>query len=109
VISFLDGPAAGQTLALRSAPPFLRVVEKRTLVDSEWDALDQPGDVAHEDELVHVYRRVGEASWAFLDFRPSRGRSGRYAIAEYEHMPIATERLRDNGPWSVWLAQMGAA
>jgi len=83
LIRFLDGPAEGVTLFLRSAPEVLRVVRAE---DGTWDALDQPGDEPRPGETVFVYRREGRGGVAMVDFaRGSKHRSGAYASGRYRH------------------------
>lgn len=63
MIRFLDGPAEGVALALRSAPERLRVVLN---ADGRWDALDQPEDEPKPGETVFWYRSEGAAGVVHL-------------------------------------------
>jgi hypothetical protein len=98
VIRILDGPAAGQVLALRRAPLYLRLV--RT-VGGDWDALDQREDQCSADELPHAYERIGEASTVHV--RMSRG-SGWYQVAEYRAIVDQPDEatMRSNQRWRDW-------
>ncbi len=105
MVKFLDGPAAGESLMLRAAPEFLRVVHSpRRKPGNQWDALDQPGDEVAGGETVYAYRRVGNPTRMHLKMSP-RSASGWYAMAEYrvvEDQPSeATMRYR--GLWMVWV------
>lgn len=102
MIELLDGPAGGHTLALRSAPHFLRVV-----IDShgDVDALDQPEDEPGDDETIHIY--VMEAgSWIQVFVRPG----GRYESGRYRHLPIEhADELRSRADWASWCEDHGNA
>src|SRR5437660_1219073 len=101
---FDDGPAAGQTLMLRRAPPFLRVVQTPA---GQWDALDELHDTPAPDEVVVAYKRVGPAGSVHIDgIDPkTRRRFGRwFAIARYvvcDPQP-AEAVLRSTAEWRVW-------
>lgn len=103
MVSFINGPAAGQILAIRRAPLLLRVVHNGT----DWDALDHPADTPSPNETIHVYERVGEASSAHVCSR-SRGRSlsGWYAVATYRHFPEQPPDadVRTLAAWDRWNA-----
>jgi len=101
MISFLDGPAAGITLQLRSAPDLLRVV----IHGVEFDALDQPKDVPRAEEQIVVYRRLGLATTYHLCARgKERHRSGWYSQAEYVlHDRQPDDAIaRDTEAWQAW-------
>ncbi len=103
---FLDGPAAGQSLMLRAAPEFLRVVHSpRRKGDDQWDALDQPGDEPKRGESVYAYRRVGKAGTIHLMAQP-RSASGWYATATYRVIEVQpdAETLGDGARWKAWCA-----
>lgn len=102
----LDGPGAGLTFDLRSAPTFLRAVQSPL----KWDALDQPDDTPAPDEHVHVYRQV-EGTWTQVHVRAARrSASGCWEAADYVHVPDApVEELRDNARWRAWVVLMHAA
>jgi hypothetical protein len=95
MVSFVDGPLADTTLMLRRAPLFLRAV---TDAAGKADALDQVDDVPAGDELVHVYRRRGDASVVCI--RPG----GCYAMASYVYVPDAFgDELYDTDGWRRWV------
>jgi hypothetical protein len=101
VITFKGGPAAGQVLALRRAPLFLRVTHAR----EAFDALDQLDDTPAEGEQLYAYRRVGEAGSVHLCVRgKNRGASGRYAVAAYEAVEPQPDdaTMRSTGAWRDW-------
>lgn len=114
MVSLLDGPAEGQTLTLRRAPVYLRVVrdpmapENNKLVKRakdkrlEWDALDQLEDEPADGEEIYVYRRVSDQGPVHICTIP-RSRSGWYRMAEYRHVPdVDGEDLRDTVAWRRW-------
>lgn len=102
MVSFADGPVAGQTLALRRAPIYLRAVVDET--DGSVNALDQLDDTPGPSERVHVYRRVSYGGPVHVcDRGRGQGRSGWYVIARYEHMPeVDGEALRLTEAWWDW-------
>lgn len=75
---FLNGPASGQKLMLKTSPPKLRVVEDR----GKWDALDLPTDEPRPGETIHRYRLVRITGNIHINSRGGRG--GFYPMAEYE-------------------------
>lgn len=80
--TFLDGPAAGVTLALASAPTVLRVVRDR--VTGQWDGLDQDHDKPKPTEEIFYYRREGPLAGLAC----SRGKGGGcFPIAKYRFDP----------------------
>ena len=103
MMQLIDGPAMG-TYMVRRAPDYLRaVVDKR----GRTDVLDLPADRPTDSEVVHVYRRIGEASQIHLSMA-NRRQSGFYVRAEYEWMPdVPGERLRENTAWRAWCAEGG--
>jgi hypothetical protein len=107
VSTFVDGPAAGVTLMFSRGPLFLRVVRG----PNGWDVLDQLDDAPADDEIVYVYRRVGDCRAAHLLYRGrGKNRSGWYEFADYEHIPdVDGEQLRDNGVWQAWAKERAAA
>lgn len=76
--TFIDGPAKGQHLLLKSSPPELTVVVDAT---GKWDALDQPGDSARPGERTFQYLRDGEP--VFIHINRGRGQGGLYSMARY--------------------------
>jgi hypothetical protein len=100
-IQFHDGPARGQHLMLRSAPLALRVVESSR---GNFDALDQPEDVANPQEKIHVYHRMGPATWMHIRAakRSDGGRfwSGTYRL--FDEQP-ADALIRARPDWLNWL------
>jgi hypothetical protein len=103
VISFTDGPADGVTLALRTAPVFLRVTRSTS---GKWDALDLRDDVAKPSETIFVYARVGEASGVRICARGRGGSAirGWWANATYQHVPgVEGELVRSNAAWQRWV------
>lgn len=102
MITFHDGPAAGQGLTLARAPLFLRVTHGPT----GWDGLDQFSDKPRADERIHVYRRVTKPVMVHILRRPKG--SGWYAMAEYRYVQDQPEELtmRRTERWQQWcLAQ----
>lgn len=106
---FLDGPAAGLEMDLRTCPTMLRLVQS-TDPDMPfarrrrggWDALDQPDDVpnAHELRLL-VYRLVAGTNGVVF-VRPG----GRFEYGDYTHVeglahPLL-EAFRDRDTFRTW-------
>lgn len=96
---FLDGPAKGVMLALKSSPLFLRVVSSAPC--PKWDALDQPGDHPAVGESITVYRLVAARGFAHVRMR---GGAGFYPISEYR---VITEQPPDDhvhssSAWRNW-------
>jgi hypothetical protein len=103
MVRFLDGPAGGQMLMLRRAPIYLRVTFDG--VWRKWDACDQVDDIVSAGETVWVYKRLGAASVAFLDWvERGRRRGGRFAFGTYQLVVDAPdeETVRDNERWQAW-------
>ena len=105
MIRFIDGPAAGQILALRRAPIMLRVVGCVRSSKQCWDALDQLGDTAQRDEQVYLYRLTARPTWYHI--RAARGKSGFYWRGDYEFLQDqpSNEVLRDNASYDSWLIE----
>lgn len=105
MVSFLDGPAAGQSLALRRAPKLLRVVRGR---GGAWDALDQLDDEPKRTEQIYVYLRQEDPkpTWIHLCMRP-RSASGTYWTADYRYLPEqpADSQIRGTAAWRSWVTQ----
>lgn len=98
---FIDGPAAGQTLMLKRAPVFLRVVQ-----GEKWDALDQPDDEPLENETVYAYQLAEAPGHVHLSTRGQNGKRGGgfYPLANYklcEEQPTKTEMIV-TGDWRAW-------
>ncbi len=103
MITFLDGPAAGQTLTLQRTPVLLRVVH----VGENVDALDQLDDLASSNESITVYRMTDAPSHCHVDYRdPKTGRRrGEWRrMATYAVLPEQPDdaTLRDNEAWKAW-------
>ena len=104
---FDDGLAKGKGLTLRRSPVFLRVTEK----DGEFDALDQLDDQPAPGETIHVYLRVGEPGFCFVDGTDKQGRRTGYRCAFahyrlYDPQPIREEAW-DTSLWREWCAEQG--
>ena len=97
--TFVDGPAAGRTLALQRAPIYLRLVYG---LDGKWDALDQVDDQPDPGETVHVYRRTKYTGKALVRLGGRLGCVWMH-LADYRWMAeIDGETLRDNPTWQAW-------
>jgi hypothetical protein len=99
--TFEDGPAKGQTLMLKRAAVFLRVVES----NGTWDALDQLDDTPKPEEKIYAYQIIGKPGMMHLN--RGGGRSGWYAIASYRLIspqPSDTE-MRSTDAWWDWTEQ----
>ena len=98
--TFIDGPAKGQTLMLRRAPLYLRVV--RHSITGEWDALDQIKDRPAVHEEVTVYERREVQGTVHINY--GGGKGGWYQRAVYELAPTQPETaiVRENARWQSW-------
>jgi len=110
VIKFLDGPAAGQCLALRRAPIFLRVVVNRYGDKKTWDALDQLGDTPKAGEDIFAYRLASQPRHMHLCRSPRR-LSGYYAMADYRFVGQQPDdaTLRNADKWRAWCIEQAKA
>ena len=102
MISFIDGPAEGQTLSLKRAPIFLRVV-KEDLQSGKWDALDQLDDEPTAGEKIYAYiNNEFKPGWVHLN--RGHGRSGFYPIASYKFIDPqpADAEMRTTSAWAAW-------
>lgn len=100
--TFIDGPAQGTRLSLRTAPHFLRVV-----IDAhgDVDALDQPEDELADDETVYVYV-LQAGTWGQVFVRPG----GRYEHGTYRYLPLEQAgELATRADWVAWCEQHGNA
>lgn len=97
MISFLDGPAHGESLNLRRAPVMLRVVHGHG-----WDALDMPDDEPRSNESVWVYVQVGTPMVGHI--RASRKElRGAFASATYRLLPVQPSPFYlSNEQWGLW-------
>lgn len=106
MMRFLDGPAAGVTLAIRRAPCMLRLVQTP---EGDWDALDQLDDVAHPTEKIVVYRWRAKPSAVHLNCGRGKNRSagGFYPFGDYVFMPDqpGDAITRDNAAWEAWCVE----
>lgn len=96
---FEDGPAKGQTLMLRRATRFLRVVE----ADGKFDGLDQLEDTPAANEKIYAYQITGHHCMCHI--RADKGRSGFYQMCTFklvENQPTDSE-MRDNEAWAKWV------
>ncbi len=96
--TFIDGPAKGQTLMLKRALMFLRVVNE----GKKWDALDQPGDVPELSESLHAYQLTERPLMAHLNM--GRGRGGFYPLSSYKLVQVQPTDavMRDQAKWRQW-------
>lgn len=104
--TFLNGPAAGKTLALQRAPLLMRVVIGAY---GEVDALDFLGDTPSDHETIHVYRRLAKPIRYHLNRTGQRG--GWYQMARYELNPAqpAEWQARETGAWQQWCREQTGA
>ncbi len=107
MVKFQDGPAAGETLALRRVPKVLRVVCKRERCGrlNNWDALNELEDEPESSESIFVYIRrddLGVSKYHLL-LNPRR-LSGWYFNASYSFLAVqpADEIMRDTAKWRTW-------
>lgn len=99
--TFEFGPAHGQTLLLKRAPFFLRVVRTPA---GKFDALDQLNDQPDAQETITVYRKLSESGWVHVCGRGGGAVSGRFVIARYRlhgEQP-ADETARSVREWRKW-------
>jgi len=97
--TFKDGPAKGQTLMLRRAAMFLRVVQDP---NGEWDALDQLGDTPKPGERLYAYKITFPVHMAH--YCMGGGRGGMYPVASYSLVePQPTDQqMRTEPQWDAW-------
>lgn len=103
MISFIGGPADGETLFIRRSPVFLRVV---IAPDGSVDALDRLEDDPEPGEGIHVYRRREKPSVCHIRFGgKSKTASGWYPVATYYHSEDQPEddADRDREEWRAWV------
>jgi hypothetical protein len=102
---FLDGPAAGQLLPLRTCPQFLRVV-----VDpiGKVDVLDQPEDFPRDNETIFAYRMVENTFRRVWVRAQKREASGAYDSGDYKLIvPQPSEpALLSRGLWVDWVKNL---
>ena len=107
MVTFLDGPAAGQSLHLARTPILLRVTHDPQA--DRWDALDQLEDQPTESERIYVYELATEPSRVFVDYRDGRGRRGMSMLhASYRLVrscPPPTEMQARHG-WFEWCTEV---
>lgn len=99
MITFLDGPAAGRTLAVRRAKFFLRV----TFDGKKWDCLNEMWDEAAAAEKLFVYILTEKPTAVHIKGR-TRADSGWYAMARYRFLARqpADADIRANANWRRW-------
>jgi hypothetical protein len=102
MVTFLDGPAEGESLALRRIPVLLRVVRSRT---GNWDALDQLDDEPKPTETITIYRRRDDLEVSKYHVRSRcRCESGFYWTASYSVLPEqpTDDQVRATSSWRAW-------
>ena len=102
--NFIDGPAKGQTLMLRRAPFFLRVVRDDTHAQSpKWDALDAPTDTPLRSESVYAYQLTAKPGYVHLNTgcKPGGGvyRPGSYKLCAEQPTSYEARNVR---AWQQW-------
>lgn len=105
MITFVDGPAAGQILNLARAPLYLRVVRDAALT---FDALDQLEDQPRKGETILVYQLTGKPGAMHIYARGKGARSGWFRTGTYKLVTIQPkdEEVRTTENWRRWtLAQ----
>lgn len=105
MISFEDGPAAGQQMELTRAPIMLRVV--CDAAGGGWAALSQLDDTPNDDETIHVYRLADRPTWVHLDGvnKETGRRFGKTVwVGRYRLLPDqpGDEHTRTNEAWAAW-------
>lgn len=105
MMRLVDGPAAGETLAIRRAPILLRVAKNTLARNKErvWDALNDLEDVAKPHETLHLYMLMAKPQMVHLKMANRRA-SGFYAMGFYKFLPEQPDdaTMRDNAKWSAW-------
>lgn len=106
---FLDGMAEGQTLMLKRAPFFLRVV----MHAGKFDALDQLDDEPAPNEAAIVYLRQPGAQASAIHLNVGRGKAGGgwFTRADYRLSPVqpADDIMRSMEGWRQWCQAHKAA
>lgn len=98
--TFQDGPAKGQTLMLKRAAMFLRVVQN---AEGKWDALDQPEDTPAMDEKLFAYEITGKPYMVHLNCGRGKG-SGFYPGPSYRFVTNqpTDSQMRQASEWDAW-------
>jgi hypothetical protein len=101
--SFTNGPAKGQTLMLKRAPIFLRVVQDNA---GKFDALDQPKDTPRPGEKLYAYRIREKPGSCHMSMRGATGQrtGGFYTIASYELVEEQPDQatMANADHWGAW-------
>ncbi len=104
MVTFLNGPAAGQILQLQRAPMLLRVTRDK-LGDGAFDALDQLDDTPKGTEELWAYRCVENHGMVHISYtRKGRRCGGFYAHAKYALVEQQPEEkiMRNTARWRQW-------
>lgn len=99
MITFLDGPAKGQSLQLKRAPLFLRVVHG----PDGWDALDLLSDSPRPMESILVYQLQGQPGT--MHIHASKGQGGWFVWGQYRLLtqPQPEDKdTRETARWRAW-------
>ena len=104
MVRLLDGPAEGNSLKLRRAPVFLRVVIDN---DRSVDALDRLEDVPQDDESIYVYKIRPETFGRYhllVRGKNARTHGGWWQSGDYDLFDDQPEDeiLRDTAKWREW-------
>jgi len=105
MITFIDGPAKGQTLALKRAPRFLRVTRTR---GGTFDALDRLEDRPQPREALFAYEIAEyQGVYHLRCGRGSKSASGFYQQGAYRFVAEQPDdaTMRDTERWREWCLQ----
>lgn len=107
MITLIHSPTEKQTLMLRRAPYFLRVVRDKL---GKVDALDQLRDEPRDDETIRVYVRDPGAMQRGVHLNTGGKKGGGwFAVATYRVSPLqpSDDIMRRNGLWAEWATKLG--
>lgn len=104
MITFIDGPAKGQTMDLARVPFYLRATHSES---RGWKALEYPGDTPCPDESLHLYYFFKDTGAVHLDYRDRRtGQRSAKTVrcADYRLCPVqpGDAILRDYTRFHAW-------
>jgi hypothetical protein len=101
MITFKNGPAAGQKFRMERTPIFLRVTEEK----GKFDALNLPEDKPRPDEKLYAYIALDYKGK--IHVHASGGGGGWFPIIEYALVPKQPddEIMRDTKKWRAWVDQ----
>lgn len=96
MMKFIDGPAAGQVLALHRTPILIRAVVNSK---GKWDALDQLSDTPSADERIFLYILAEKPMPVHINAKKG---GGWYGIGTYAYVPEQPSDTDMRDRWQEW-------